>query len=371
MKFSCEKSALQSAAAAAARAAAVRSSVPSLEGLLIEAFSDVRISGYDLKTGICTTVRADVIEEGSVVLNAKLFGDIIRKMPDDVLTVSVDAKLNAHISCGMSEFNILGINSSDYPEMPSADGQTSIYIKESVLKDMIAQTNFAVSENEARPIHTGSLFELEDGVLTVVSVDGYRLALRREKVERSDIAESKFVVPGTALSEVEKLAGDSDELIRITHGSKHINFTIGSTVLVSRRLEGEFLNYRSAVPLDGKITVGIDRRAFTDSVERVSLIINDRLKSPVRCIFADGTLKITAATALGKASDECAIEGDGGNLEIGFNNRFLLDALRAAPSDELTVMLNSGVSPCVIVPKSGERNFIYMILPVRLRANEG
>ncbi|MGE4484369.1 MAG: DNA polymerase III subunit beta [Oscillospiraceae bacterium] len=370
MKFSCEKSLIQAAVTTASRAASVRSAVPSLEGLLIEAHSDVRISGYDLKTGIRTTLSADVVEEGAVVLNARLFGDIIRKMPDDIFVVDVDERFTAKIKCGMSEFEIIGFNEVDYPEFPSVDYQNSIYIQEKTLKAMIAQTNFAVSDNEARPIHTGSLFEVEDGVLTVVSVDGYRLALRREPLERTEIEKCSFVVPGTALSEVEKIASETDDLVKITQGSKHIMFTIGTTTLVSRKLEGEFLNYKNSVPTTGKYQILADRRLIVSSVERVSLIINDRLKSPVRCVFTDGLLKVYTSTALGKASDECPISGDGDGLEIGFNNKYILDALKAAPSDNIVLLISTGISPCVIVPAGGETNFIYMILPVRLKANE-
>lgn len=372
MKFSCEKSVLQTAISISSRAAAAKSAVPALEGLLIEAGTAITVSGYDLKTGIRTTISADIEERGSIVLNARLFGDIVRKLSDDVLTIEVDENLTAHIQCGMSKFNIMGSPSSDFPELPSVDHQNSIQIPEKTLKSIISETNFAVSDNEARPIHTGSLFEIENGVLTVVSVDGYRLALRREQIENSEIPNCDFVVPGSALNEVEKIASESDDLVKITLGSKHIMFTIGNTVLVSRRLEGEFLNYRNAIPQSGKYTVECDKKTLIDMVERVSLIISDKLKSPIRCTFGENVLKILSVTALGRASDECEIAGDGEGLEIGFNNKYLLDALKAAPADTIRIQLSTGVSPCILLPaKDGDNSFLYMILPVRLKANEG
>ena len=371
MKFSCEKSLLSTAIAIASRAAAVKSAVPSLEGLLIEASAIVKISGYDLKTGISTTVLADVTEAGSIVLNARLFGDIVRRLPNDVVTISTDDRFMAQIKCGMSEFNIMGVSSADYPELPSVDYQNSIYMTQREMKAMIAQTNFAVSDNEARPIHTGSLFDIENGVMTVVSVDGYRLALRRERVnEKTEVKQSSFVVPGSALSEVEKIAADSDDLMKITLGSKHIVFMIGNTVLISRRLEGEFLNYKNSIPKTSKYTVLADRKTLIDAIERVSLIINDKIKSPVRCTFCDGLLKICTSTSLGRASDECEVSGSADDMEIGFNNKYILDALKAAPSDKLKILLTSSVSPCIIVPDGEDGNFLYMILPVRLKANE-
>lgn len=371
MKFSCEKNELAAAVTTASRAASAKSAVPSLEGLLIEAGADLTVSGYDLKTGIRSTIKADVTEAGSVVVNARLIGDIIRKLPDDIVYMSVNEKFMINLRCAMSEFNIMGISAEEYPELPYVDYQNSVYMTEKDMKAMIAQTNFAVSDNESRPIHTGALFEVENDILTVVAVDGFRLALRRERVAKTEIEKISFVVPGTALSEVERIVDDSDELIKITLGSKHVMFSIGATTLISRRLEGEFLNYRNSIPQTGKYSIEADRRDLINTVERVSLIINDKFKSPVRCCFTDDLLKVSTATTLGRANDECPVSGDGEGLEIGFNNRYILEALRAAPSDKVRLQLSTGVAPCVIVPTDGSRNFLYMILPVRLRANEG
>lgn len=370
MKFSCEKNELAAAVTIASRAAAAKSAISSLEGLLIEAGEDLTVTGFDLKTGIRSTIRSDVTEKGSVVINARLFGDIIRKMPDDVVYMTVNEKYMINIRCAMTEFDIMGISAEEYPELPNVDYQNSVYMKERDIKAMIAETNFAVSDNEARPIHTGALFEVENDTLTVVAVDGFRLALRRERVVRTEVDKISFVVPGTALSEVEKIAGDSDELVKITLGSKHVMFTLGANMLISRRLEGEFLNYRSSIPQTGKYSIEVSRRDLINTVDRVSLIINDKLKSPVRCTFGENVLRVSATTTLGKAVDECGVSGDGEGLEIGFNNRYILEALRAAPADAVRLQLSTNVSPCVIVPTDDSRSFIYMILPVRLRANE-
>jgi len=372
MKFTVEKSLLLSAITTATRAAAAKSAVPALEGLLIEAKENgIKISGYDLKTGIITSVPADVEEGGAIVLSARLFGEIIRKLPDNIVYISSDDSLMTRIKCGMSEFQILGTPAADYPDLPVVDYQRTISLPEKVLKAMIAQTNFAVSDNESRPIHTGALFEAEKGVLTIVAVDGYRLALRREALSNFDGTALSFVVPGTALGEVEKIVGDDEKSVSIMLGSKHIMFVIGGTVLISRRLEGEFLNYKNSIPHTEKYVIEADRRALVDAVERVSLIINDKLKSPVRCTFDDGVIRILSSTALGRASDECPVKGDGEGMEIGFNDRYLLEALRAAPADNVRINITSGISPCVIVPADGSGNFLYMILPVRLKANEG
>ena len=219
-------------------------------------------------------------------------------------------------------------------------------------------------------IPTGSLFEVDSEGLTIVSVDGYRLALRHESIDKKEGAETfSFVVPGAALSEVEKICSDVDEPASVTQGARHVMFKVGDTMLVSRRLEGEFLAYRQAIPRNNTIHVEGDTRALLSSIDRVSLIISDKLKSPLRCVFGDGLVSITTKTGIGDAADQCPITGDGQELEIGFNNKDLMDALKAAPADRLRLEFSSGVAPCVILPAEGEENFIYMVLPVRLKAN--
>ena len=342
MKFSCEKALLSTAVTVASRAVAVKSSIPAMEGILIETKDGLRLTGYNLETGIQVSVPAEVTEPGSLVLSARLFGEIVRKMPDDVVVFSSQGYM-VNIKCGMSEFNILGTDPEEFPELPTVDQQNALTMGQPVLRAMIGQTLFAVSDNESRPIHTGSLFEVDDTGLTIVSVDGYRLALRHEGVAEKRGADAfSFVVPGSALSEVEKICS-GEESVTITQGARHIMFQTGDTVLVSR--------------------------ALLSSIERVSLIISEKLKSPLRCIFGDGVVDITTKTAIGDAADQCPISGDGQGLEIGFNNKYLMDALKAAPAEKLRLEFTSGVAPCVILPAEGEENFIYMVLPVRLKAN--
>lgn len=369
MKFSCEKALLQAAISTTSRAVSPKSSIPALEGILLEAGNDLRLTGYNLETGIRTIVPADIREEGTLVLGARLFGEIVRKLPDDIVTFQSENYM-VNIKCGMSEFNILGTDPEEFPELPTVEYQNSLILPQSRLKAMISQTLFAVSDNESRPIHTGSLFEVDSNGLTIVSVDGYRLALRHEAIDKKEGAETfSFVVPGAALSEVEKICSDVDEPASVTQGARHVMFKVGDTMLVSRRLEGEFLAYRQAIPRNNTIHVEGETRALLSSIDRVSLIISDKLKSPLRCVFDSNLLKISTKTAIGDAYDECPLSGDGGGLEIGFNNKYLMDALKAAPADKVRLELTTGVSPCVILPTEGEENFLYMVLPVRLKAN--
>ena len=368
MKFSCEKALLSAAVSVTSRAVAAKSSIPAMEGILIEAGSQLRLTGYNLETGIQATVPSEITEKGSLVLSARLFGEIVRKMPDDMVVFSSNGYM-VNIKCGLSEFNILGTDPEEFPELPTVDQVNGLTLPQPVLHSMISQTLFAVSDNESRPVHTGSLFDVEGDALTVVSVDGYRLALRREQVAEKRGADAfSFVVPGSALGDVEKIcAGEED--ITVTQGARHIMFKTGEIVLVCRRLEGEFLPYKNAIPRNNSIKVECDTRALAASIDRVSLIISEKLKSPLRCVFGDGLVSITTKTAIGDAADQCPIRGDGQGLEIGFNNKYLMDALKYAPADKLRLEFTSGVAPCVILPAEGEEKFIYMVLPVRLKAN--
>ena len=367
MKFSCEKALLSAAVAAASRAVAAKSSIP-MGGILIEASDRLRLTGYNLETGIQATVPAEILEKGSLVLSARLFGEIVRKMPDDMVVFS-SSGYTVNIKCGLSEFNILGTDPEEFPELPSVDQQNGLVLSQPTMRSMISQTLFAVSDNESRPIHTGSLFDVDENGLTVVSVDGYRLALRREPIqERQSNACFSFVVPGSALSEVEKICS-GEGTVTIPQGARHVMFRAGDMVLVARRLEGEFLPYKNAIPRNNSIKVEVDTRSLLQSIDRVSLIISEKLKSPLRCVFGDGMVSITTRTSIGDAADQCPITGDGEGLEIGFNNKYLMDALKNAPADRLRLEFTSGVAPCVILPAEGEENFVYMVLPVRLKAN--
>ena len=368
MKFSCEKYLLQSACGIASRAAASKSPIPALEGLLLQARDRLTVTGYDLKKGIYTQLEAEVKEQGSVVVGARLFGEMIRRLPDGIVTISTDVNNNVNVKCGKSEFNFMGISPEDYPEMPVVDGVNNIALPQKILGSMINQTIFAVADNDMRPIYTGTLFDIEGEELTLVSVDGYRLAKRSEKLESAKMENCSFVVPGSALADIERICGDSEELVKISVGAKHISFSIGETVVVSRRLEGEFLNYKKSIPDSFKYTVKVDRGEFMSAIDRVALIVSERNTSPVRMSFNDGNIDCLCVTPIGRAEDVCTCEGSGEGLQIGFNDRYLKDALKAAAKEELNVCLNSASSPCIITAADGSDNFTYMILPVRLHA---
>lgn len=368
LKFTCEKALLQAAINTAGRAVSTKSSISALEGLLLEGGEKLTLSGYNMATGIRTTVEANVLEEGRIVINARLLGDIVRRMPDDAVVFSADEKFNVTMKCGDASYAIQGLSANDFPELPEVDDEYSVAIQQRTLKAMIDETIFAVSTNESRPVHTGSLFEINEKGLTVVSVDGFRLALRCEPLEKIDGGAFRFVAPGAALKEVENICADSDDLIEIISGKRHLLFETGDTQLICRRLEGEFLDYKNAIPRGNPIHVEVDCRTMLDSLDRVSVVISEKQKSPVRCRFDLDRVFLSAKTGTGDANDVCAVKGDGKDLEIGFNNRYMMEALRNCPADTVRFELNTGISPCVILPTDGSEHFIYMVLPVRLKA---
>lgn len=371
MKFTCEKALLVSAISVASRTVAVKSAIPGLEGIHVRAGAKVTLSGYNLETGITVTLDADIAETGEAVFPARLFFDIIRKLPDDTVSVSVDESFKVSIRGGISSFSITALSAEDYPELPDVDSQKGISLPQKELKAMISGTIFAVSDNMARPIHTGIMFEVENDSITTIAVDGYRLALRRYLPKDEEIGRTlKFVAPAAALREVEKILEDVDEPCTFYLGPKHILFTIGEATLVCRILEGEFLDWRRVLPQNNPVVMVTKVSQITDSIERVSLVISEKLKSPVRCLFGSNEASFRTVSTIGTASDKCSIAGDGQDLEIGFNSKYLLDALKAVPDEECTLELINGLSPIVLNPTDGSRRYSYMVLPVRLKAGE-
>ena len=369
MKISCEKHVLQAAVAVSSRAAASKSPIPALEGILLEAGNDLRVTGYNLKKGIYTNIEAEVSEPGSLVLDARLFGEMVRRMPDGMVSIESDDQNMTTVKCGKTEFSFMGMDSGEYPELPSVDGLRSYSIKQNVLKSIINQSIFAVSDNDSRPVYTGSMFEVENGLLTVVSVDGYRLAIRREAIEGPE-EHNEFIVPASALQDIERISSNEcEDNIDIFVGGNHVSFTVGDTVIVTRRLEGDFLSYRKAMPDTFQRFIKVNRLELLRVIDRVALIIDEKTKNPVRMSFNENFIDCMCTTPIGKADDVCFCEGDGEGLEIGFNGKYLMDALKAAPADELMLCLNTNTSPCIMVPADESDKFKYMILPIRLRSN--
>ena len=369
MRFTCEKSMLVQGLNIAGRTVAQKSSLSVIEGILCKAGAGLSLTGYNMETAITYEIEAEVSDPGQCILPAKLFGDIVRRLPEGPVTVVVDDAFKISIRAGYASFTISAESADDYPELPDVNDGKPIRIPQNKLKELISGTLFAVSENQGRPIHTGVKFEVTEDSITAVAVDGFRLARRTWHPEESTGRTLNFVVPAAGLKEVEKILTDVEDMASFTLGTKHILFQIGNATLVCRLLEGEFLDWRRVVPTNCPVKLVAHVSDLSSSVERVGLIVSEKYKSPVRCVFGRNELLMRTATTIGAAEDKCAIAGDGKELEIGFNVRYLADALKVIPSEEVTLELTNGLSPIVLTPVDDKFDFAYMVLPVRIKNN--
>ena len=368
MRFTCEKSMLVQGLNIAGRAVAQKSNLSVIEGILCKAGMGLTLTGYNMETAITYGIDADVTDPGQCLLPAKLFGDIIRRLPEGPVTVVVDDSFKVSIRAGYASFTISAESADDYPELPDVNEGKPIRIPQNKLKELIGGTLFAVAEeNKGRAIHTGVKFEVTDDAITAVAVDGFRLARRTFHPEEGTGRTLNFVVPAAGLKEVEKILTDVEDNASFTLGTKHILFQLGSATLVCRLLEGEFLDWRRVVPTNCPIKLVAHVSDLASSVDRVGLIVSEKHKSPIRCVFSHNEVLMRTSTTIGAAEDKCSLAGDGKELEIGFNVRYLADALRAVPSEEVTLELTNGLSPIVLTPVDEKHDFAYMVLPVRIK----
>ncbi|WMJ21789.1 DNA polymerase III subunit beta [Paludicola sp. MB14-C6] len=370
MKFTCEKSLLSEAINNVIPAVSSKSTLIALEGILLCCKDNtLNITGYNLELGIIKKIDVSAHENGNIILNASLLSNIINKMPEGIISFQTDEKLLTIIRCKDVEFTILGLDAEEYPDMPTISDDKQLEIPHFLLRKMISQTLFSVAQTDQNPIHTGSLFDIDNGILNIVSVDGYRLAMRKEKVPVTD--NFKFVVPGKTLGEIVKLISrlaleDDEEKVKITVSNKHISFTINGYVIISRLLEGEFLDYKNAIPNDSQTEIITDTKIFLDSINRASIIINERAKSPIKCTFENNHIKVFCETAMGKINDAIEAEIEGTTVKIGFNNKYMADALKASECEKIKIQITSPLSPMKIVPIDDD-SFLFLVLPVRLK----
>ena len=367
MRFTCEKSMLVTGLNITGRTVAQKSALSAIEGILCQATDELKLTGYNMETAITYTIEAEVTDPGACVLPAKLFGDIVRRLPEGPVTVVVDESYKVSIRAGYSSFTISAESANDYPELPDVGSGRRVSIPQSALKELIGGTIFAVSENQGRPIHTGVKFEVEENTISAIAVDGFRLARRTYHTEEENVSKMAFVVPSAGLKEVEKILSDSDEDVAFTLGGRHILFTIGTATLICRLLEGDFLDWKKVVPTNSPVKLVANVGELASAIERVGLVVSEKYKSPVRCVFSDQVLLLRTNTTIGAAEDRCSIAGDGKELEIGFNVRYLADALRAVPGEEVCLELTNSLSPIVLTPVDDKKDFAYMSLPVRIK----
>jgi DNA polymerase-3 subunit beta len=364
MIFICEKHKLQESILTTQKAITGKTTMPILEGIFINADnSGVTLIGSDMDLSIETKVEANVIEEGKVVIDSKIFGEIIRKLPDSEVKIEIIENDTVQITCEKSVFNVVYMKWDEYPSLPSVETDNKIQFPRNILKQMIKSTSFAIAQDETRPILQGILFEIKSKKLNLVALDGYRLAVRSEYVDCD--AEMEIVIPGKTLNEVSKILDDTDMEVDITFTNNHILFNLGETKIISRLLEGKFVNYNSLLPQEHKISVYTNKIKLQDGIERASLMSKEGNSYLIKLEFQDDNLVITSNSQLGKVREEVSINLQGEPIEIAFNSKYLLDVLKNIEDENIILEMTSSISPCVIKAKNIE-SYKYLVLPVRL-----
>ena len=369
MKFECEKNLLASAIEGVSRAITNRSAIPVLEGIYLKAEGfNLILTGYDMEMGITTTIECNVLVPGETVLEAKLLLSMVSRMPAGDVRIELTDEGQAIISGGVAEFEIPAMNASDYPSLPVTGADNTMTIPTSMMRELIEKTIYAVSQDDKKPAHTGELFVIEPGSLTIVALDGYRLAIIQRDVECT--RDIRIIIPAKTLQELLKIMGGPDDPVKIDANRRYVVFTTNGYTIMSRLIEGDFLNYESVIPKEKRTRVTVDCKTFINTIERASLIITERLKNPLRISFAEDKITVRCQTPLGKVVDEFApVAMTGDPVEIGFNNRYLLDAMRYSKCERMVLEINGPLSPVKILPEDG-KDFIYLVLPVRFK-NEG
>ena len=365
MRVICSKDNLIEGINIVQKAVSTKTTLPILEGILLEATSEFKLTGNDLEIGIECIVQGDIQREGNIVLNSKMFGDIVRRLPDSEVLIEVRENNLVIIECENSHFELKGLPAIGFPALPTIIKENTFHISQKLVRDMIKQTLFAISTDENRPILTGSFIECKSRELAFVSIDGFRLALRKNSIE-NDVADFSIVIPGKTLNEIVKILQPIDENIIIYTSSNQVLFDIGKCKVVSRLLEGEYLNYRSIIPQDYETKVRVKTKDLLSSIERASLITMEEKKYPVKFTISNDKIVISSNTELGAVREELYVEMEGNKMEVGFNPRYFIDALRVIDEENIEIFYTSCVGPCTI--RSLEKDsFAYMILPIRIK----
>ncbi|SET72253.1 DNA polymerase III, beta subunit [Natronincola peptidivorans] len=366
MRFSCQQKTLVNSINIVQKAVSSKTTLPILKGIYLEVFnSHLKLVATDLEIGIEHVLEVNTYEEGSVVIDARLFSEIIKKLPDAEVEIALKEDNHLYIKCENSEFNIISHNPEDFPELPTIEEEYSYEITEDLFKNMIKQTVFATSHDESRPVLTGVLMEIEEDTLNMVALDGYRLALRKGKIQGP--IDNKVIIPAKTLSEINRIISE-EENIHITLTENHGLFTIGNTKLISRLLEGEFINYKQILPKEYKSKIKVKTKSLLDSIERASLLAREGKNNLVKFVVDENRLNITSNSELGKVQEDVYIDLEGEAIEIAFNSKYFIDALKIVEDEEVYLEFTTNLSPGILKPVSND-NYTYLILPVRLSAD--
>ncbi len=366
MKIKCSKQDLLSSLNIVSKAVSTKTTMPILECILVEVYENkIKLTANDLEIGIETKLKGSVIEMGRIAIEAKIFNDIIRKLPDSDIYIESTSDYKTIIRCEKAKFVISSKSGEDFTELPEIEKDKKITISQFTLKEIIRQTIFSISDNENNKLMTGELFEVKDGKLTVVSLDGHRISMRNVSLN-GEAANVRVVVPGKTLNDISKIiSGGIDDMVNIYFTDRHILFEFEDTIVVSRLLEGEYFKIVQMLSMDHKIKVDVNNKEFLNCIDRASLLIKDSDKKPIVInIKNDNNMYLKVDTLMGSMNEEIEIKKDGDEIIIGFNPKFLMDVLRVIDDESITMYMRDSKSPCII--KDNQESFIYVVLPVNI-----
>ena len=367
MKIICSKSNLAKGVNTVYKAVPCKTAMPILECILIDATNDIiRLTANDMELGIQTDVEGEIIDRGMIAIDARIFSEIVRKLPDNDVVIETKENLQTMITCEKAKFDLSGKPGEEFSYLPIIEKDESIEISQFTLKEMIRQTIFSIADTESNKLMTGELFEIKNNVLRVISLDGHRISIRKMEL-KDEVGDKKLIVPGKTLIEVSKiLSGEAESMVNISYTSNHIVFEFDNTVVVSRLIEGEYFKVDQMLSNDYETKVRINKKELLSSIDRATLLVKEGDKKPIIINIGDEVMELKIKSQIGSMDEEIYISKEGKDLLIGFNPKFLIDALRVIDNEEVVLYLMNAKAPCFI--KDDEESYIYLILPVNFNA---
>ena len=363
MKLICSKSNLLKGVNIVSKAVPTRTTMAILECILIDASTnEIKLMANDMELGIETRIEGEIAERGIVALDAKIFSEIVRKLPDSDVTIETDSSFKTVITCEKAKFNIIGKSGEDFSYIPYIEKNESIVLSQFTLKELVRQTIFSIADNDNNKLMTGELFEINDNELKVVSLDGHRISIRNIEM-KNHYENKKVVVPGKTLQEISKIIpGNADEDVLIYFTDNHVVFDYDTTTVVSRLIEGEYFKIDQMLSSDYESKVKINKKELLECIDRSTLLVKEGDKKPIIMTITDGNMELKINSFIGSMNEDIDIEKEGKDIMIGFNPKFFIDALRVIDEETISIYMVSPKAPCYI--KDDEGKFVYLILPV-------
>ena len=362
MKIICTKSNLAKGVNIVSKAVPSKTTMPILECILIDATTDIiKLTANDMELGIETIIEGDIIQKGVIAIDAKIFSEIVRKLPDNEITIESDSNLQTMITCEKAKFSISAKSGEDFSYLPYIEKAESITLSQFTLKELIRQTIFSIADNDSNKLMTGELFEIDENILKVVSLDGHRISIRKTELTKN-YQSRKVVVPGKTLMEVSKiLSGEADSTVCLSFTDNHVVFEFDNTIVVSRLIEGEYFRIDQMLSSDYETKVKINKKELLSCIDRATLLVKEGDKKPIIINIMDEVMELRIKSQLGSMNEEIMISKEGKDLLIGFNPKFLIDALRVIEDEEVTIYLMNAKAPCFI--RDEKESYVYLILP--------